>query len=467
MARTRQPQWPASVNWSHPSTRSLIAAAYPVGAGLWLANKGTLHFAQSVSLNTGVTTYGRTVYGPNENVTNFIPLFIPLASDTFAAPVTMLAAIQPIGGGNAACTICSFGSGSSNGRIALQYGAVDLGNQYLRLVSSATAVLATDTFPAFSGANGVGSPEIVAATYAGTSAGYSFWHNGSKSSSGTTASTSALFDGFGALDSSTYPSYQGYTRLAGIFCWSRILSDDELQSLTTNPWQLFATPRRLWIQLGAATGAGQSAAATVAATASATGGASTAASATAAATVVASSSALAGAATGTASGTATGATVVANASIIAGSATGNAAGTANGAIVAASVGAIAGAMNANAEASGQTVTVATSAIAGALQADYVATGAVAAASATAIPGAVATGTGATAFGATATATVTYLSGAIAAASSAAGWTQIVIAIAARGVAYGALPDIDPRYLVPSRNRRFMAQARGRRFNART
>ena len=218
---------------------------------------------------------------------------------------------------------------------------------------------------------------------------------------------------------------------------------------------------------GAATGAGQSAAATVAATASATGGASTAASATTAATVVASSSARAGAATGTASGTATGATVVANASIIAGSATGNAAGTANGAIVAASVGAIAGAMNANAEASGQTVTVATSAIAGALQADYVATGAVAAASATAIPGAVATGTGATAFGATATATVTYLSGAIAAASSAAGWTQIVIAIAARGVAYGALPDIDPRYLVPSRNRRFMAQARGRRFNART
>lgn len=249
-ARTRQPQWPASVNWSHPSTRSLIAAAYPVGAGLWLANKGTFHSAQSVSLNTGVTTHGRTVYGPNESVTNFIPL----ASDTFAAPITMLAAILPVGGGNAACTICSFGSGSSNGRIALQYGAVDLGNQYLRLVSSATAVLATDTFPAFSGANGVGSPEIVAATYAGTSAGYSFWHNGSKSSSGTTASTSALFDGFGALDSSTYPSYQGYTRIAGIFCWSRILSDDELQSLTTKPWQLFAPQRRLWIQLGAAAG---------------------------------------------------------------------------------------------------------------------------------------------------------------------------------------------------------------------
>lgn len=218
---------------------------------------------------------------------------------------------------------------------------------------------------------------------------------------------------------------------------------------------------------GATTGAGQSAAATVAATASATGGAVTAASATTAATVAASSSALSGAATGTASGTATGATVVANAEIIDGSATGNAAGTANGAIVAASVGAIAGAMNANAEASGQAVAVATSAIAGALQADYVATGAVVSASATAIPGAVATGTSATAFGATATATVTYLSGAIAAASSAAGWTQVVTAIAARGVAYGALPDVDPRYLVPSRKRRFTVQARGRRFNART
>jgi len=218
---------------------------------------------------------------------------------------------------------------------------------------------------------------------------------------------------------------------------------------------------------GAATGAGQSAAATVAATASATGGAATAASATTAATITASSSAIAGAASGTAAATATGATVVADASIIAGSATGNAAGTATGATVAADASAIAGSSSASAAATGQTAAVTASATAGSAQSDHAATGAVVSASTTAIPGAIAVGAGATTLGATVAATVTYQSGAVAAASSAAGWTQVVTAIAARGVAYGALPDIDPRYLVPSRKRRFTVQARGRRFNART
>ncbi len=218
---------------------------------------------------------------------------------------------------------------------------------------------------------------------------------------------------------------------------------------------------------GAATGAGQSAAATVAATASATGGAATAASATTAATITASSSAIAGAASGTAAATATGATVVADASIIAGSATGNAAGTATGATVAADASAIAGSSSASAAATGQTAAVTASATAGSAQSDHAAAGAVVSASTTAIPGAIAVGAGATTLGATVAATVTYQSGAVAAASSAAGWTQVVTAIAARGVAYGALPDIDPRYLVPSRKRRFTVQARGRRFNART
>lgn len=218
---------------------------------------------------------------------------------------------------------------------------------------------------------------------------------------------------------------------------------------------------------GAATGAGQSAAATVATTASATGGEATAASATTAATITASSSAIAGAASGTAAATATGATVVADASIIAGSATGNAAGTATGATVAADASAIAGSSSASAAATGQTAAVTASATAGSAQSDHAAAGAVVSASTTAIPGAIAVGAGATTLGATVAATVTYQSGAVAAASSAAGWTQVVTAIAARGVAYGALPDIDPRYLVPSRKRRFTVQARGRRFNART
>ena len=211
---------------------------------------------------------------------------------------------------------------------------------------------------------------------------------------------------------------------------------------------------------GAATGAGQSAAATVAATASATGGAATAASATTAATITASSSAIAGAASGTAAATATGATVVADASIIAGSATGNAAGTATGATVAADASAIAGSSSASAAATGQTAAVTASATAGSAQSDHAAAGAVVSASTTAIPGAIAVGAGATTLGATVAATVTYQSGAVAAASSAAGWTQVVTAIAARGVAYGALPDIDPRYVALARGRRFIAKSRG-------
>jgi hypothetical protein len=58
------------------------------------------------------------------------------------------------------------------------------------------------------------------------------------------------------LGARQYPSYEDYAdiELNWLYAFAQRLTESEIVTLSANPWQLFAPPRRIWVQLEAATG---------------------------------------------------------------------------------------------------------------------------------------------------------------------------------------------------------------------
>ena len=101
----------------------------------------------------------------------------------------------------------------------------------------------------------VGRPQTLAGQYVSNSQ-RSIWIDGVKKSTNSTSLASTLtpdFVSYGAGYKSSAPS--GPTTGVIYFSaqWTRTLSDDEIVSLSGNPWQLFA-PRRIWVPQAAITG---------------------------------------------------------------------------------------------------------------------------------------------------------------------------------------------------------------------
>jgi hypothetical protein len=75
---------------------------------------------------------------------------------------------------------------------------------------------------------------------------------GTKSGSSFTISTASAAVGITGIANTTSGGARNPLALSA--AWARTLSDEEAQSLTANPWQLFA-PRRIWVPQAAITGA--------------------------------------------------------------------------------------------------------------------------------------------------------------------------------------------------------------------
>lgn len=140
-----------------------------------------------------------------------------------------------------------------------------LGRNYTFFVATASgdpfyAGVRSDTNAAanaISGASGaaLGVPMTIAAQYE-SSARRSVWINGIRRAQNTTTVASVLtpnFVSYGAGYKSSVAQAGTTGRIYMAAQWSRCLSDNELQSVCNNPWQLFA-PRRIWVPQAAITG---------------------------------------------------------------------------------------------------------------------------------------------------------------------------------------------------------------------
>ena len=229
--RTQRPTGPMVVDWSNPITRGLVSVHIAGHSGGWAVNGASL-IASPVGLSEKYVSAS----------SNY--LSAPLA---VTYPLTMFALHRQTSlGVNRA--LISVGN-SSTGRHVLYFGTANQllvfsGSSPGQWGSSSASVFYSDTSSYHMAMGVVRSSSNRQGYYDGVSP------FGANTGVDTVAASNTV--ALGASWLSGGPSaglyWPGEIALAGVF--NRDLSDQEIKSLSDNPWQLFA-PRRIWVPQGA------------------------------------------------------------------------------------------------------------------------------------------------------------------------------------------------------------------------
>ncbi len=241
---TRQPQYPAGINWGNQLTNGLTGAY-----GADRRNVVTGIPATSVTAATGANRFGRSlVFAGGTEVAQYDATLQP------TVPFTALTVMVP-NFSSASTTrqgIWHFqaSAGSIQNRLRLIW--LDATNGFYIDTNGGFAYRCTPTFSA-------GDPLILAYTRAGVSASNQFYVNG------LAQSTTLVLDSSATAGMPTaVPLWLGDDveasgrRLNGAINlhlhFSRTLAASEVKSLSDNPWQIYRPPaRKLWL-MGAASG---------------------------------------------------------------------------------------------------------------------------------------------------------------------------------------------------------------------
>jgi len=275
---TRQPQYPAQIDWSNPLTLGLLGA---ISAS---SKDGTIVGAPAFEVSSAgvaLKTNGST-----------------LISKTVASPIssaTLLIVGNAVNSASANVFLSSFGTNSGGNQTFVIQPPSSGGSSPLRAlirVADGGGVSTRESATYKNNADSIIDDHVFAAVYYGTSK-LDLYLDG-KLDNGTTANTAASGN-VTALDNIALGGIKrgtnGYStgiRQHLALGFNRALSASEINSLSANPWQIFKAPaRRLWV--GVAGGAA-ALAANAAAQASASAAATTAIPINAAALSIASAS---------------------------------------------------------------------------------------------------------------------------------------------------------------------------------
>lgn len=291
MARTRQPQGPTRIDWSNPLVR-LLALAYVGGQRIDVVKQRTATFDANVSVEP--VSYGLATRTPVSNGVSFGTG--PVITGSSGAVVCLA---NPTSSGTNYSAAFSQRSTSPNRQFGLLFNSSGV---YVSAGSLEAYMFDGNAIPLRTSISNTvidGKWHSYGANFNG---GYlSLFVDGAilDSSSPNEQSVGSCVDAsqivnIGTLAGASTNGADYKTAFLGV--WNRLLSTDEYRSLSENPWQIFAPPRRIWIQLGAASGGAGATGTSAATLASVTG--------TAAGTlaIAAASAATLGAVTGTAAG---------------------------------------------------------------------------------------------------------------------------------------------------------------------
>lgn len=247
MARTRQPQGAARIDWSNPLAR-LLALAYVGGQRIDVVKQRTATFDANVSVEP--VSYGLATRTPVSNGVSF--------------------GTGPVITGSSGAVVCLANPTSSvtNYSSAFSQRSTSPNRQFGLLFNSSVVYASAGSLEAymFDGAAVPFRTSISNTVIDGKWHSYGANFNGGyfslfvdgailDSSSSSEQSVGSCVDASqivttGTLAGSSINGADYKTAFLGV--WNRLLSTDEYRSLSENPWQIFAPPRRLWIQLGGA-----------------------------------------------------------------------------------------------------------------------------------------------------------------------------------------------------------------------
>ena len=254
MARTRQPQGNARIDWANPYVKDLRFA--------WTGSIPSRNIVTNVSLTpvNGPTTVANK-NGLSTKFDRTSSQYLSAGSGTqlqFSTDLSVLFRYRQI-------AIPSLGTASG-----IFSRDTDVGRSYTTDINNATSpnrglriysngggggglILTEDRDPA------IGDDRTACLIWSYSTNTSQIWVDGALIASGSAASAfpdhPTVETRIGARQ---YPGYEDYAdiELTYLYAFGRRLGAQEVVSLSSNPWQLFAPQRRLWIQLGAAAGGG-------------------------------------------------------------------------------------------------------------------------------------------------------------------------------------------------------------------
>jgi hypothetical protein len=239
---TRQPQYPAQIDWNHQLARGLVYAVNFAG-GLTPVNLARGRVGASTITGTvtaGTGAFGRAIVGANGVLSVTDPtdgILVASGGVTHVAVANITALDNPWGG------IFAVSDGATNGAFALQRNSSsDALNCYRDnslaasfAIGSASAIVAA-------------GPKVIVVTSAGRVPGadHNLFINRTKYSQPSTGSTGTIAGAgcsmrfFGERAATT--SFGADGQYFAHYVFSRVLTDEEALELVENPWQIFRTP---------------------------------------------------------------------------------------------------------------------------------------------------------------------------------------------------------------------------------
>jgi hypothetical protein len=252
MARTRQPQVPARIDWSNPITRGLVAAWLPsIGSSVvWEA------ITSSLDATSGTVGFTGSQHGKGLSLTaasNYVNGGTRAANAVTTQEISVMAIIRPAVLTRGDLVTRWLTGGNAGDQFNLLYGLTS-GKPAFYVTTGGS----TQNSGASSIAMAVGNTYVVGGAASIAQSVSSVWVNGVLGSTGPVPAS------INVTPSTVYrigDNANGDGNFNGDFfgaaVWNRYLLASEWAALAVNPHQLFAPSRRVWVQLGPAAGGGE------------------------------------------------------------------------------------------------------------------------------------------------------------------------------------------------------------------